>query len=53
MQPWDAAQTPNALKTVSTIRCDVSTLPPTTAAPADGFKIEFSGIIISIGLRQP
>ena len=53
MQPWDAAHILNALNITSTIRWDVRTLPPTTAASWDGFKIESFGIIIFIGLRQP
>lgn len=53
MQPWDAAHTSKALKTTSTIRCDVRTLPPTTAADSEGSKIDPFGIQTLIGARHP
>uniref|UniRef100_A0A915IBW9 Uncharacterized protein n=1 Tax=Romanomermis culicivorax TaxID=13658 RepID=A0A915IBW9_ROMCU len=48
-----AAQIPKAPKITSTKRCDVRTLPPTTAACGDGFRMELCGRIIVTGLRQP
>lgn len=37
----------------STTRCDVSTLPPTTAASGDGSRMEPLGITTRTGARQP
>ena len=49
MHPYDAAQAEKALRITSVIRCDVKTLPPTTAAYADGFKKQPGGTFTSIG----
>jgi len=53
MQPYDAAHALKALKTRSVTLYEVSTLPPTTAALAEGLRKVFSGMLIVIGLRQP
>lgn len=44
VQPWLAAQAWKALRTTSTMRCEVRTLPPQTAAVFDGDRSEPSGI---------
>lgn len=53
MQPWLSAAALNAFSTTSTIRCEVNTLPPTTAAFSEGSRIVPEGTITFIGLRQP
>lgn len=45
VHPWLAAQAWNAFRTTSTIRCDVSTFPPHTAAVRDGDRRDFFGIL--------
>ena len=50
---WEAAQTPKALSTTSTILCVVSTLPPTTAAVGDGSRRLPEGIWTVTGTIQP
>jgi len=49
----DAAQTSNALSTTSTTLCDVSTLPPTTAAVSEGSRRQLCGMMICTGFKQP
>ena len=44
---------PKALSTTSVTRCDVNTLPPTTAAVSQGLSTEPGGTFIVIGTRQP
>jgi hypothetical protein len=51
--PCDADTTSSAPNIVSTIHCDVSTLPATTAAGYFGFNMLLDGILISIGTRHP
>ena len=53
VQPCDAAHTSNAKRMTSTIRCDVSTFPPTTAAVSEGSSRQPFGILTFTGLRQP
>ena len=53
MQPWDAAQASNAPRMTSTTRCDVNTLPPTTAACSEGQSKLPCGMMTCTGLRQP
>ncbi len=53
MQPCEAAQAPNALRTTSTTLWEVKTLPPTTPASAYGLRRQPSGISTSTGTRQP
>lgn len=45
VQPWLAAHAWNALSTTSTMRCEVSTFPPHTAAVRDGLNSDFFGIL--------
>ena len=45
VHPWLAAHAWNAFKTTSTIRWDVRTFPPHTAAVLDGDSSEPSGIL--------
>ncbi len=53
MQPWLAAHAWKHLSMTSVTRWEVSTLPPTTAAVADGLRRDASGIRISTGARHP
>ena len=59
MVPWlsagtrSGAATANARNTVSTIRCEVSTLPPATAAPFAAFTTEPGGAITVTGPKHP
>jgi hypothetical protein len=52
VQPWLAAQAWNALRTTSTIRCDVSTFPPHTAAVRDGESRDLGGILTIVFLTS-
>jgi len=45
VQPWLAAAAWKALRTTSTMRWEVNTLPPQTAAVRDGAKSDFFGIL--------
>ena len=45
VHPWLAAAAWNALRTTSTIRCDVKTFPPHTAAVRDGERRDLGGIL--------
>ena len=50
---WEAAQVPKALKMTSTMRWQVNTFPPTTAAVSDGsIKLPFR-IRTSTGAKHP
>ena len=51
MSPGSAAA--SAPSATSTIRCEVSTLPPATAAGGRGFTRDPSGATTSIGAKQP
>lgn len=53
MQPWLSAVALNAFNTTSTTRCEVNTLPPTTAAFSEGLRMVPEGIITLIGFKQP
>ena len=53
MVPWDAARAPSAPYKASTMHCEVSTLPATTAAGGTGFSIDPGGTRIESGRRQP
>ncbi len=53
MQPWLAAHARKHLSMTSVTRWEVSTLPPTTAAVADGLRRDPSGMRISTGARHP
>ena len=53
MVPCDAPAIPKAPNNTSVILCEVSTLPPTTAASSFGFNIDSSGIIIFIWSKHP
>ena len=45
VHPWLAAHAWKALRTTSTIRCEVNTFPPHTAAVLDGDRRDFLGIL--------
>lgn len=45
VQPWLAAAAWKAMRTTSTMRWEVNTLPPQTAAVRDGAKSDFVGIL--------
>ena len=45
VQPWLAAAAWKALRTTSTMRWEVNTFPPQTAAVRDGAKRDFLGIL--------
>ena len=49
----DAAAALKALRMTSVTRWLVSTLPPTTAASADGLKMVFGGIFTVTGFKHP
>jgi hypothetical protein len=51
--PCEHAHAWNAVSTTSVILCDVSTLPPTTAALSLGDRKQPLGILIETGARQP
>lgn len=53
MHPYESAQAPKDFKMTSVILYEVSTFPPTTAASAFGFSIDYSGIKMVIGLKHP
>lgn len=53
MHPWLAAQARKHLRMTSVTRWEVSTLPPTTAAVAEGFSRHPLGMRISTGARHP
>src|SRR5262249_60845341 len=53
MLPWAAASAPSAPNRQFVTACDVSTLPATTAAGYSGDSIDFFGITLLIGGRQP
>ncbi len=53
MVPWDAACRPSAPYSASTMHCEVSTLPATTAPGNAGSSIEPGGTTMRIGRRQP
>lgn len=48
MHPWLAAHALNAFSTTSTMRWEVRTFPPHTAAVRDGERRDFSGILTVI-----
>src|SRR6516225_9103329 len=53
MLPWAAASAPSAPNRQFVTACDVSTLPATTAAGYSGDSIDFFGMTMLIGRRQP
>mmetsp|Transcript_7778 Transcript_7778/g.32471 ORF Transcript_7778/g.32471 Transcript_7778/m.32471 type:complete len:244 (-) Transcript_7778:652-1383(-) len=53
MQPCELAQARNAARHTSVTRCEVSTLPPTTAARSLGARNEPVGITNAMGAKHP
>src|SRR5262249_20768616 len=53
MLPWAAASAPSAPNRQFVTACEVSTLPATTAAGYSGDTIDFFGMTMLIGRRQP
>jgi hypothetical protein len=51
--PCEAASAPSAPYSASTMHCEVSTLPATTAAGGTGFSMDPGATRIDSGLRQP
>ena len=51
--PWEAAQARKQRRMTSVTRWLVRTLPPTTAAPSEGERMDRGGMRTVMGARQP